>query len=315
LRLSGYNCGICVVLAILVLLAPVAVSKVWGPSHNGGSPIVGSQAALAAKSKRLCALPPNVPSSVYPASSKQAFVENWTDGGLLVCGGGKNTTIATPPSGFSGPGYFGMGGMNISGKLDLLLISFGVKGGWICVDATTHGCSSNLTFKLPSSFCRGEPRHTCNPNGVVITNNTLGFAYVDGDNAQLVSCTRLAASCSVDAASSAFSGYEPAYIARDGSEMYVSDLSCTGNIWSGTISSMSVLKTVGDSLGGITYHKALYVADDGRCSNNSAHIIDVTTGVSLPTPFAVPGGIGGLDETLQFGAYTNLTGAGVWSTS
>jgi hypothetical protein len=250
--------------------------------------------------KTLCGLD-FLTGEIYPIFPNRAYVESWSSGNITLCGNGKSAPVAQAPPGFDWNGYFGMAGVKVQGHVDVLLISFLREGGWVCVNATTHGCGSNLTFTLPYSFCGSEPAGYCDPDGVVVSQN-LSFTYVDSANAQMVTCAPLATSCAVDPASSAFAGYGPTDIAQSGSTYYVSDDNCSGLVWSGTTSSMSTYATVGSDLGGIAVrHGNVYVGVSGYClSSGVAHIEDVTTGVSLRTPYNSTGYIFVLDSKLQF---------------
>lgn len=241
---------------------------------------------------------------VWPAPSGNAYVEDWYNGALVLCGHGSSSTIAAAPPGFSTDDYFGMTGVRTSSGLDLLLLSFASPArGWVCVTASVSGCASQTNFTLPSKFCSSEPAGVCNPDGVIATPK-LGFTYVDAKNKQMVTCTAGARSCTVDAASSAFSGFRPVGIVQNGSTLYVSDASCSGNVWSGSRANMSVLYTVGDKLQGVAFdHGDLYVADTGNCTGAAAHIVDLTTGTSLTSPFTGPNSIPGLDSKLQFSSW------------
>jgi hypothetical protein len=266
-----------------------------------------------AKSKvtRLCTLPAQSAGGIYPISKKEVYVENYSTGSLMTCGSGKSTIIANPPAGFSSFYYYGMSGAKHDGKLDLLLVS--EKGyGWMCLGASTKGCASTSSITPPSSFCSSEPGGICGMTGVVLFSN-LSFMYLDSGAALLVSCTADAASCWIDAASSAFSSQYPVNMAMDGSTLYVSDDTCTGDVWVGNATSLSILKSVGDDLGGIAVHKGqVYVGVAGTCTASAAHILDVTTGKSLPSPFTNDNTIPGVDSDLQFSA--SLTPGGVWET-
>lgn len=277
------------------------------PTAAGPSAWMGGMAmpSIAPKTTvmSLCAMGVYGPGGIYPISKKAAYVENWSTGDIAACGSGIATTIATPPSGYSAEGYYGIAGAKDSGKLDLILLSFEVPGGYYCLGASSSGCASTAAFVLPSTFCSSEPYGFCNPDGVVLSKN-LAFTYVDVVNQQMVSCTAYATSCAVDAASSAFSGYKPVNIAQLGSKLAVSDNSCSGLVWEGSTTSMKVVASIGDSLQGIAFHsKVLYVADDGICTDTAAHIINLKTGASLPTPLTAPDQIVGLDSDLQFGSW------------
>ncbi len=262
---------------------------------RGGTPVPGVTAMP--KIKYLCSVPPGEnPGGVYPIKKYFAFVEEWNDGQLWNCENGYGDYNGYAP--YPSTGYYGLAGVNVSGELDLILISYyGV--GWYLIGDHLPGTG----FTLPSSFCASEPAGYCNPDGLVVESN-LSFTYVDAVNQQMVTCTAYAASCSVDAASSAFAGYQPVNIAQSGSTLAVSDNSCAGVVWEGSTSSMTVVASIGDALQGITFHhKQLYVADDGTCTNTIAHIIDLTTGRSLRTPLTAPDEIIGLDWELQFSAF------------
>ena len=273
----------------------------------GGAPI---SAALGKKYGTLCSGPGITPTGVYTSSKSAAYVENWSSGNLTLCQKGVDRTIATVPSAVAGHGYYGMAGVVVKGSLDLVLISWYVQAGWYCLGASSSGCTSTTTFTLPATFCSSQSAGRCNPDGLVLESN-LSFTYADIVNAGLYTCTASASACTLDAASSAFSGYMPVGITQKGSTLYVSDTSCTGNIWSGTTSSMKVAYTLGNSLDGIAFHKkTLYVADDAICGGN-AEILNAKTAAALSTPITGTTTIAGLDSDLQWSAigydavYTN----------
>ena len=255
--------------------------------------------SVASKVKTLCSGLTFTAAAVYNESQTRAYVEDWNTGNLTLCGAGRNSTIATAPSGYAGDGYYGMAGLVVSGKLDLILISWGIHAGWYCLGATAKGCAKRSAFTLPPSFCTNQTKGFCNPDGIVLESN-LAFTYVDVVNADLVSCSPKAHACSNDTASSAFTGQLPVDITQLGSTLYVSDNNCTGYIWKGTTKSMKVLYTEGNALEGISFvNKTLYVADDASCGGN-AGILKAKTGVELPTPITGDAEIVGLDAALQF---------------
>ena len=250
--------------------------------------------------KILCTMPAGAPGAIYAISKAKAYVLDWGNGTLYVCGGGKATVVATPPSGFASGGYYGLSGAVVNKKLVLLALSFGIRGGYYCLEASVKGCAWTVPVSLPSTFCSSEPMSVCNPDGVVLETN-LSFTYVDVSNVQMVTCTAWASSCSVDAASSAFAGYLPVNIAQSGTTLAVSDNSCSGVVWTGSTTSMTVAKSFGDSLQGLAYQgSVLYAADDAVCTSTAAHLVDVGTGAPLTTPFTAPAAILGISSDLQF---------------
>jgi len=305
---GGWTAATFALVGVAVVMASgLVVAESSGPSH-ASSPF--SIALAKPKVTKLCSVPDDEAAGLYPASKSSAYLENYTDGDLSVCGSGVDHTIATPPSGFSGPDFDGMAGLKISGKLDLLLISWGTDSGYYCLGASTSGCASTVGFSLPSSFCSEQPIGTCHPNGVILS-KSKGFTYVDSGNAEMVTCTKDATSCTVDGATNYFSGFEPVGIAQNGSTLYVSDLSCTGWVWSGTDSTMNRVKSIGDSLEGIAVHDgSIYVGDNGACTDSKAHVVDVSTGASLPTTLKSSDEYIGLDSDLQFDSYNT---GGVYS--
>jgi len=226
------------------------------------------------------------------------------------------TTLCSslPNSDGAGGASFGMGGIKTKAQgLVLALTSFSFPGLWLCYNATTSGCGSKSAFiSLPSSFCSSQPTHGCSASGTAL-DKSLNLFYVDAINADLVECTASSGyqSCKVLPASSAFSGFEPSGLFLRGSTFFVSDRSCSGKVWNGTSSSLSVIATVGDQLISIAVSsknpsKALhvYVGDAGACKGVAAHVVDATDGKPLPTPFTSSMAIEGLDSSLQFTAYT-----------
>lgn len=273
------------------------LSRISAQFERGAFPVQG----IAAKStKTLCSDLSIDASSDWTYSKGYAYVEDWYTGDITLCGKGVDVLVATPPSGYSNDGYYGMAGVVVSGQLDLILLSFDVQGGWYCFDASASGClGGSAGFTFPSSFCSSEPNGYCNPDGVVVKSN-LVFTYVDVVNIELVTCSAYASSCANDPASSAFAGYTPLGITQKGTKLYVTDNSCTGNIWEGTTAKMHVLYTEGNSLEAISFHgKLLYVGDDAICGGN-AGILNAKTGVELATPLSGAYEINGLDTDLQW---------------
>jgi hypothetical protein len=216
--------------------------------------------------------------------------------------------ISSVPTGGSSLGYFGMGGVKTT-TFGLVLVLTNTNGAlWICKHATSSGCGSKSKFiTLPSSFCSTEPKGSCNPDGTAL-DKSLNLYYVDSANVQLVECTASShyQSCSVLPASSSLTG-APEGLFLQGSTFYVSDSSCTGTVWKGTKSSLSILGTDGDGIESITVSKNnplntphVYGAYSGFCTNTAAHIVDVTDDTSLPSPFTTATEIIGLDSRLQF---------------
>src|SRR5579871_2360406 len=150
-----------------------------------------------------------------------------------------------PPAGGAGEGYWGMAGIQTGNPtlgLLLLLISSILQGFWVCGHATSSGCGLSGNFiTLPASFCSSEPTHTCDPRGVAL-DNSLNVYYVDGNNAKLVECTSASNyQCSNLPASSALSGHVPEGLVMKGTTFYISDGGCSGKVWKGTKSSLSVI--------------------------------------------------------------------------
>jgi hypothetical protein len=269
----------------------------------------------------LCAgesLAGDVAGGIYPAAGG-AFVEGSGTGDIYFCSGGTAKLVATSPSN-QYLGYFGMGGVKTSTfGLVLALTNFNIPGFWLCYHATTSGCGSkSAPITFPSSFCSSEPNHSCVPGGVAL-DSSLNLYYVDFQNKKLVECFRSGGynTCSNLPASSHLSG-SPEYVFLQGSTFYIADGSCKGHVWKGSKTSLSIIATVLDSLGGIalsnknpTKTMHLYVADTGSCHNAPAHILDVTDGKSLPTPFGSSQPLAGLDSSLQFTVYDfKETGSG-----
>ena len=291
--------------------SPPRVSETHGLSElvaRGGTMSPGSASTRAGT---MCSALTNGDnaSGIYPATSKmgrlyQAYVEDWNSGNLTLCAHGHDSVIQVVPASVKSFGYYGLAGVMTPTGLDLMLLSWEADAGWVCYNATIHGCSSWTTFTLPASFCAGEPVGYCNPDGLIVGSN-LAFTYVDVANEQMISCTALAGSCSIDAASSALTGFAPLGLIKHDDKLFVTDNSCTGNIWVGNERSLSIVESFGDALEAVTFvHGNLYVGDDAYCSGGAAGIFDVTTDTALPTPFTGPTELIGLDERLQFTSYT-----------
>jgi len=224
--------------------------------------------------------------------------------------------IATPPEGYSANGYFGMGGVLVctgavcTPQLDLVLISFDVEGFYFCYGATPSGCGSISPFiGLPGSFCASMFFEVCSPDGSAL-DNKLNLYYADAPNGVVVECTSVSDYTSCTVLENLYPQV-PSGLFRDASgNLWASDsvVSCPspGYVWKNGV----IQYTVGDFLDGITLSTAnlghalhVYVADDAHCSGN-AHIIDLTDGKSLPTPFVGTFYQSGLSTTLQFSGAT-----------
>ncbi len=314
-------------LSILVLASPLAVSAYTSPNHISSHTRVGTMGVfasslpqnvlnkmLASTSKggnsipsELCSIPSgDLSTGIFASGKKAAFVEDWSTGNLFYCTGDTATLVADAPSGLSSYGYFGMGGVKTSSGVDLLLISWNIKAGWYCMGATSTGCVSQTSFVLPTTFCASEPSGSCTPDGVVLS-KSMAFTYVDVNNAQMVSCKASATACVVDPASSAFSGYLPVGLTFAKGTFYATDESCTGNVWSGTKSSMSSIAQVGDLLEGVAVSKhnvgkvpELYIGDTGFCTGNPMKIVDLTDGGTVPTGATGSTEVVGISTALQF---------------
>jgi len=256
---------------------------------------------------------------IYPAKGG-AFVEDWSTGNLVFCSGGTSKTIAMPPAGGASNGYWGMAGIQTTPTtlgLLLLLISSSLQGFWLCGRATSAGCglSGSVFITLPASFCSSEPTHTCDPRGVAL-DNSLNVYYVDGNNAKLVECTYTSnyQTCSNLPASSALSGHVPEGLVLKGTSFYISDGGCSGKVWKGTKSSLSVIASKGEDLSSIalsaknpTKTTHVYVGyAGGDCTTNPTKILDLTDRkVVFSQPFQSIGfGVPGLDSNLQFTIYS-----------
>jgi hypothetical protein len=259
----------------------------------------------------LCSSLPNGDSAagIYPAKGG-AFVEDWSNGNIVFCGSRHSKTIATAPAGGMSASYYGMGG--IQTKKDgivLALTTAGLQGLWLCGHATPSGCGSKSSFiTLPSSFCTAESAGHCNPQGTAI-DSALNLYYVDGQSQELVECTAASnyQSCSNLPASSALQGLEPQGLFLKGSTFYVSDVSCVGDVWEGTKTSLHVAYSVGEEVYALgvsnknpskTSH--VYGGLSGFCLSNPSSIMDLNDGRSLPTPFTSSSVILGIDSSLQF---------------
>jgi hypothetical protein len=294
-------------LAILLFLLPSIVQS-------------SSESFASASSPGLTVLCYNLPhgngvGGIYPATGG-AFVEDFDRGNLVFCSGGHSKTIATaPPGGLYAFGYYGMGAINTKAfGLVLALVTHngaysGISGLWLCYHANTSGCGSESAFiPLPSSFCKSEKAHFCGPNGAAL-DSSLNLFYVDGANQQLVECTSSSdyKSCIGLPASSALKGSTPAGLFLSGKTFYVTDASCSGKVWTGTSSKLTLIATLGEDIESIalsannpsgTLH--VYLGVTGYCHNKAAYILDLGDNKPLPTPFGFPNDVPGLDSSLQF---------------
>ena len=251
------------------------------------APDFGLPHVAGASATTLCPSIPNYPNDfptkVFPDSTGGAFVETG-DGNLVFCGSGTTTTIATNPEP-SAP-WDGMGGVNtaIYGTV-LALTSYAPTPGsglWICYGASSSGCAfgTSAFIVLPSSFCSTEPAGYCEPIGTAL-DSSLNLYHVDYANAKLVECTASSGyqSCTNLPASSALKGYSPIGLALVGGTFYVADDSCSGRVWKGTKSSLSVIYKTGEALTDITASKNnrtktlhIYGVFSGICKGTGAYV-------------------------------------------
>jgi hypothetical protein len=277
-------------------------------------------ASAASTYKTLCSSIPGSDDAggIYPATGG-AFVEDFDKGNLVFCNASTHAskTIAFAPSGGSGGGYSGMGGVTTSTFGLVLALTddnyasqLSGPGLWLCKHASTSGCGKQSSFIfLPSTFCSSEPARRCFPTGTAL-DSSLNLYYADPDNAQVVECTAASKyqSCTSLPGSSAFSSYAPTGLFLHGTTFYVADNSCAGKVWKGTKSSFSVIASLGESLDSITVSTKnpslslhVYVGVNGKCfSGDKALIIDLKDSRLLPTPFTSSADIYGLDSSLQF---------------
>ncbi len=265
------------------------------------APDFGLPHVVGASATTLCPSIPNYPSDfptkMYPAPGGGAFVETGS-GNLVYCAGGTATTIATNPEP-SAP-WDGMGGVisPIYGIV-LALTSYAPTPGsgvWLCFTATSFGCNSGTSqfITLPSSFCSTEPAGYCEPIGTAL-DSSLNLYYVDYANAKLVECmySNTYQTCTNLPASSALKGYSPIGLALVGGTFYVADHSCSGRVWKGTKSSLSVIYKTGEALTDITASKNnptktlhVYGVFSGSCKGTGAYVKDLTDGKKLSGPYS-----------------------------
>jgi hypothetical protein len=259
-------------------------------------------------------------------------VEDYDSGNVYWCKSGSENQVDGAPGGNIGQGFNGMAGVStgFGTVLAIDLGSFGESGAipaYFCVGAVPMSanfpyCSISGNFVAglgagTTPFCKNQPKGNCYPDGVAL-DKKLNFYYADHQNMDVVKCTYASQyqSCSV---LKSLTPYAPDNLFIDSSgNIWVSDSSCTGNVWKDSGGVWTVKYKVGDFLDAITMSSAnptktphLYVADTGLCSDTAAHIIDLTDGKSLPTPFAFATDIPGLSTGLQF---TSL-GPNVYSTT
>ena len=258
--------------------------------------------------RQLCAV--SVSTGVYAGDGAGggAFVEDWMTGNLVWCNSGVAKVIAIPPAGYSSIGYGGMGGvMYCSGalckpQLVLVMLSWWTEGFYFCYGATPSGCGSSSPFiPLPIGFCTSMRYETCGPYAAAL-DRKLNLYYADSLNGVVAECyAPTYASCTV---LEDLYPYVPIgiFLTANGN-LWVSDFSCTGNVWLNGV----VEYTVGDGLESITMSSAnpshalhVYVGDTGMCSESPAHVLDVTDGDSMPTPFGGPNEIPDVTPVLQF---------------
>ena len=170
------------------------------------------------------------------------------------------------------------------------------SGLWLCYGASSTGCAfgQSAFIVLPSSFCSTEPRGFCEPIGTAL-DSSLNLYYVDYANAKLVECTASSVyqTCMNLPASSALTGFSPSGLALIGGTFYVADHSCSGRVWKGTKSSLSVIYKTGEALTSITASKNnptkklhVYGVFSGSCKSTGAYVKDLTDGKVLGGPYS-----------------------------
>jgi hypothetical protein len=322
--------AVCLLASIVLLgisssgIAPVqAKSRSW-PSGAGRGGVKFNSPTKPARLlpptvRQLCDLSPGISSGIYAADGAGggAYVEDWSTGNLVWCKSGVAKVIATPPTGFSAGGYYGMGGALVCGgalckpSLDLVLTSWMIGGLYLCIRATPTGCdvvSAGIT--LPASFCASMLYGFCNPDGTSLDPRSLNLYYADAVNGVVVECTLASVYQSCTVLENLYP-YEPVNTFLTGNgNLWVSDASPTGNVWENG----AFVFSVGDELEGITMSNAnprhaldVYVGDTGFSTGSAAHVIDANQMCmcfrSLPTPFTAPNEIEGLSTVFQLTSY------------
>jgi hypothetical protein len=144
----------------------------------------------------------------------------------------------------------------------------------------------------------------CNPFGTTL-DNKLDVYYADELNGVVVECTSVSGYGTCTVLENLYPE-EPINLFLfpqvSNGNLWVSDYSCNGYVWLNGV----VKYTVGDQLEGITLSTAnpshtlhVYVGDDGACTSSVPHVVDLTDGLSLPTPFTGAGEIPGLTPVFQ----------------
>ena len=223
---------------------------------------------------------------------------------LSYCSSKGISSVAYPPSGAPAWNYSSMGGVSTSllGTV-LALDSNNPPGFWLCEGVRTTGCNIESTYiTLPSGFCSAQPTAKCDMQGIALDKN-LNVYYADPANAEVVKCTLSSGyqTCTVIEKLSA----KPTSIFRASSgEIWVTDASCSGNVWKNGVLQYSL----SDSLGGITMSSSnpsktshLYFAIQATCGFYSyAFVFDKTDDQALPSPFSGSAQIPFITTKLQF---------------
>ena len=248
------------------------------------------------------------------------FTEDFYTGRIYYCDSQNYgaTLVAQPPSGGMGAGYYGLGGWdswNTQNGTGLVLVatSFRMQGMWFCDMTTVSSCVESAFIPFPKTYCESlRPTGTCNPYGTVL-DASLNVYWVDPNNTVFTECTSASdyTSCSTLPASSALKGYEPVGLALingtspylpKGWHFYVTDNSCSGNVWMGSTMSLSLVTSVGDSLEGIGSStrdagntQQLFVGVTGLCSHTPPKILDISNASQIvSTPFKLQSSLIGI---------------------
>jgi hypothetical protein len=216
-------------------------------------------------------------------------------GSIFFCSSkGVVTFVTDPPPGTPTSSFYNDGLNGVVSKdfgLVLVATNLGAPGFWLCIGATTSGCTiESQMITLPSGFCASQPLGGCLPWGVVI-DKKLNVYYADPYNEDVVKCTYSSQYRTCTEIEN-LAPSEPENLAFDpNGNLWVTDVSPAGNVFENGVLQYSL----GSPLGGIAWStdnaaktSQLYIAIDGGSGTPfpNAFVFDVTDDHVLTPTFS-----------------------------
>jgi hypothetical protein len=291
---------------VLVLLISVSVPTVFASNqaHN-----IGAVKPLSPSNPFCDPVTINPSPGIYAGPKGGVYFADQYAGGIWFCTSkGVISFVGGPPSGApTGFYYDGLNGV-VSKDFGLVLVvmNINIPGFWLCIGATTTGCTIvSQMITLPSGFCSTQPTGGCSPWGVVM-DKKLNVYYADPYNQDVVKCTYSSQYRTCTEIEN-LSGSSPEELTFDPSgNLWVTDASTAGNVWENGVLQYSLSAP----LGGIVWSKdnaaktlQLYIAiDGGTATFPNAFVFDVTDDHILTPTFSGSSIFYSLTSNLQVSA-------------